>query len=157
MNFFVHVIAFMHVLEFFSWQVEVDCALNAPDKNKNVMGIDVYKSNQHEGDGKDVLNPPGNPVQVNFTYLKVEESALKNAPPEETEASGEVNMEASISTDDVIRAGGFGARDDISSFLPVASDSTDFEAIIRDAREYEEPQGEIRRPGLGWTEATEAE
>ncbi|KAB1222381.1 hypothetical protein CJ030_MR2G005197 [Morella rubra] len=45
-------------------------------------------------------------VKVNFTYLKVEENALKNAPPEETEASGEVNMEASISTDDVIRAGG---------------------------------------------------
>lgn len=68
---------------------------------------------------------------------------------------GEVNMEASITADDVVRAGGFGARDDISSFLPVASDSTDFEAVIRDAREYEEPQDEISRPGLGWRETTE--
>ncbi|EEF27924.1 conserved hypothetical protein [Ricinus communis] len=61
-------------------------------------------------------------------------------------------MEASITTDDVIRAGGFGARDDINSFLPVASDSTDFEATVLDARYYEEPQGEISRPGLGWKE-----
>ncbi|XP_059668385.1 uncharacterized protein LOC132313573 isoform X3 [Cornus florida] len=50
--------------------------------------------------------------------------------------------------------GGFGARDDISSFLPVASDSTDFEASLLDARDYEEPQEKICRPGLGWTEAT---
>ncbi|KAI3507449.1 hypothetical protein L1887_22435 [Cichorium endivia] len=64
--------------------------------------------------------------------------------------SGDVNMEASISADDVMRAGGFGARDDISNFLPVASDSTDFEASLRDARDYEEPQKEICRPGLGW-------
>ncbi|KAI5682799.1 hypothetical protein M9H77_04027 [Catharanthus roseus] len=68
-------------------------------------------------------------------------------------ASGDINMEASISADDVMRAGGFGARDDINNFLPVASDSTDFEASLLDAREYEEPQEEIRRPGLGWTEA----
>lgn len=64
-------------------------------------------------------------------------------------------MEASISADDVMRAGGFGARDDISSFLPVASDSTDFEASLRDARDYEEPQKDICRPGLGWKEVKE--
>lgn len=63
---------------------------------------------------------------------------------------GEVNMEATILADDVMRAGGYGARDDISSFLPVASDSTDFEASLRDARDYEEPQKDICRPGLGW-------
>ncbi|MBA0650790.1 hypothetical protein Goklo_018172 [Gossypium klotzschianum] len=73
------------------------------------------------------------------------------------ETSGEANMEVSLTTDDVIRAGGFGARDDIGSFLPVASDSTDFEASIRDARGYEEPQGDIHRPGLGWREASERE
>nr|XP_019706040.1 uncharacterized protein LOC105045582 isoform X2 [Elaeis guineensis] len=67
--------------------------------------------------------------------------------------TGDVNMEAAITTDDVIRAGGFGARDDISSFLPVAIDSTDFEASLRDARDFEEPQEEISRPGLGWTES----
>ncbi|CAN8257218.1 unnamed protein product [Cochlearia groenlandica] len=64
---------------------------------------------------------------------------------------GEVNMEALISEEDVIRAGGFGAKDDIGSFLPVASDSTDFEESIRSARDYEEPQGEVQRPGLGWS------
>ncbi|KAI3750378.1 hypothetical protein L2E82_21013 [Cichorium intybus] len=69
--------------------------------------------------------------------------------------SGDVNMEASISADDVMRAGGFGARDDISNFLPVASDSTDFEASLRDARDYEEPQKEICRPGLGWKDVKE--
>lgn len=63
---------------------------------------------------------------------------------------GEVNMEASISAEDVIRAGGFGAKDDIGSFLPVASDSTDFEESIRSARDYEEAQPEVQRPGLGW-------
>ncbi|KAI7726262.1 hypothetical protein M8C21_008606 [Ambrosia artemisiifolia] len=66
--------------------------------------------------------------------------------------SGDVNMEASVTSDDVMRAGGYGARDDISSFLPVASDSTDFEASLRDAREYEEPQKDVCRPGLGWKE-----
>ncbi|CAM8883828.1 hypothetical protein QQ045_019123 [Rhodiola kirilowii] len=65
---------------------------------------------------------------------------------------GEVNVEASIYADDVIRAGGFGATDNINSFLPVASDSTDFEARIRDARGYEEEQQETHRHGLGWTE-----
>ena len=59
-------------------------------------------------------------------------------------------MEATINTEDLIRAGGFGARDDISSLLPIASDSTDFEASLLDARDYEEPQGEQCRPGLGW-------
>lgn len=73
----------------------------------------------------------------------------------ETGDSGDVNMEASISADDVMRAGGFGARDDISSFLPVASDSTDFEASLRDARDYEEPQKDICRPGLGWKDVKE--
>ncbi|XP_010423644.1 PREDICTED: uncharacterized protein LOC104708724 [Camelina sativa] len=63
---------------------------------------------------------------------------------------GDVNMEASISAEDVIRAGGFGAKDDIGSFLPVASDSTDFEESIRSARDYEDAQPEVQRPGLGW-------
>ncbi|CAH8379394.1 unnamed protein product [Eruca vesicaria subsp. sativa] len=63
---------------------------------------------------------------------------------------GDVNMEASISAEDVIRAGGFGAKDDIGSFLPVASDSTDFEESLRSARDYEEAQPAVQRPGLGW-------
>ncbi|KAI3932045.1 hypothetical protein MKW92_027007 [Papaver armeniacum] len=85
-------------------------------------------------------------------------------------SSVEMEEEARITTEDVIRAGGFGARDDIGSFLPVAMDSTDFEASIRDARGYEDEeeenvinqdpettaskiqeQGQSKRPGLGWT------
>ncbi|GJR02171.1 hypothetical protein Tco_0525155 [Tanacetum coccineum] len=84
---------------------------------------------------------------------KVDTHGHENVEQSEDNAdmgSGDVNMEASISADDVMRAGGFGARDDISSFLPVASDSTDFEASLRDARDYEEPQKDICRPGLGW-------
>ena len=48
--------------------------------------------------------------------------------------SVDMNMEAAISADDVMRAGGFGAKDDIGSLLPTAMDSTDFEASLRDAR-----------------------
>ncbi|GFP90936.1 hypothetical protein PHJA_001237600 [Phtheirospermum japonicum] len=64
---------------------------------------------------------------------------------------GEVNMEASVTSDEVMRAGGFGATDGISNFLPVASDFTDFEANLRGAREYEDQNEEIHHPGLGWT------
>ena len=149
------------MLVFCFWQIEVVRALSAPDENENMMGTEVSQSNQSEMDGKDdlnpVLSPPVNPAQVKRADWKVGELVLRDAPPEEMEASWEVNMEACITIDDVLRAGGFGARDDISSFLPVASDSTDFEATIRDARDYEEPQGDICRPGLGWAEATEAE
>jgi hypothetical protein len=160
-HFFVNRITFKHMLVFCFWQIEVVRALSAPDENENIMGTEVSQSNQSEMDGKDVLNPvlspPVNAAQVKRADWKVGELVLRDAPPEEIEASWEVNMEACITTDDVMRAGGFGARDDISSFLPVASDSTDFEATIRDARDYEEPQGDICRQGLGWTEATEAE
>lgn len=83
---------------------------------------------------------------------------------EEEEGGGktrvEVMEEAAIKVEDVIRAGGFGARDDISSVLPVAMDSTDFEASLRYARDYEEEntdqdsskieQGNTTRAGLGW-------
>lgn len=82
------------------------------------------------------------------------ESACKGA-----NKNGEVNMdmEASIYADDLIRAGGFGATDNINSLLPVASDSTDFEASLRDARDYEEGKQEINRHGLGWTDPKSTE
>lgn len=112
-------------------------------------------------DGKDVLEhftrASGDIEETKAGDLKGGENCPKGKSLEEIDVSGDVNMEASITPDDVIRAGGFGARDDISSFLPVASDSTDFEASIRDARDYEEPQGEVSRPGLGWTGATKGE
>ncbi|KAJ0513492.1 hypothetical protein HanHA300_Chr10g0358201 [Helianthus annuus] len=94
--------------------------------------------------------------KINQYYLSINNlimldvSGTKKEPETvEDKGSGDVNMEAS-NDDDVMRAGGFGARDDISSFLPVASDSTDFEASLRDARQYEEPQKDVCRPGLGW-------
>ncbi|KAL6498471.1 hypothetical protein OROHE_026568 [Orobanche hederae] len=62
-----------------------------------------------------------------------------------------VTEEGAFTSDEVIRAGGFGAKDDISSFLPVASDFTDIEANLRGAREYEDLSEEIHHPGLGWT------
>lgn len=57
-------------------------------------------------------------------------------------------------SDYLARAGGYGATDNISSFLPVASDFTDFEASLRDARDYEDLKEEITRHGLGWTGET---
>ncbi|XP_055801335.1 uncharacterized protein LOC129870547 isoform X1 [Solanum dulcamara] len=72
--------------------------------------------------------------------------------PAHEKSHGDVNMEADITMDEVIRAGGLGARDDLNSVLPVAADTTDFEASIRDAWDYEGQRESITRPGLGWTE-----
>ncbi|KAK4371373.1 hypothetical protein RND71_010848 [Anisodus tanguticus] len=72
--------------------------------------------------------------------------------PAHNKSHGDVNMEADIAMDDVIRAGGLGARDDLNSVLPMAADTTDFEASIRDAWDYEGRRESINRPGLGWTE-----
>ncbi|GAB2210125.1 hypothetical protein Droror1_Dr00015383 [Drosera rotundifolia] len=84
-------------------------------------------------------------------------NAAREEVPQGNQTLGEVNMEATITSDDLLRAGGFGARDDLNSFLPAASDLTDFEASLNDAREYEEPQRVSRRPGLGWTAKAGAE
>ncbi|KAK9154796.1 hypothetical protein Sjap_002276 [Stephania japonica] len=95
------------------------------------------------------LTKRGIPGRLHFT---------QGAIMDNTNITGDVYMEeASITSDDVVRAGGFGARDDIGSFLPIAIDSTDFEASLCDARDYEEPQEQINRPGLGWTGAMEFE
>ncbi|XP_006654592.1 uncharacterized protein LOC102714291 [Oryza brachyantha] len=64
--------------------------------------------------------------------------------------SGDVNMEAAIYAEDVMRAGGFGAKDDIGSLLPTAIDSTDFEASLRDARDFEGESEKPSHPGLGY-------
>ncbi|TQE11798.1 hypothetical protein C1H46_002640 [Malus baccata] len=131
------------------------------DTNETKTRNEVADSNLSRADGRDVLEPfassPDNKVQPNLIDLGGGINLTHDAPSVYKDATAEVNMEASITSDDVMRAGGFGARDDISSFLPVASDSTDFEATIRDARGYEEPQGNICRPGLGWKEAKETE
>ncbi|MCI26280.1 hypothetical protein A2U01_0047475, partial [Trifolium medium] len=127
-------------------------------KNGTTPVVDVSTdTNLSKIDDKDVLEhftrASGDAEEPKPGDSKGGENSPKGTSLEEIDVSAEVNMEASITPDDVIRAGGFGARDDISSFLPVASDSTDFEASIRDARGYEEPQGEVSRPGLGWTGA----
>ncbi|CAJ2671542.1 hypothetical protein L195_g021898 [Trifolium pratense] len=134
----------------------------AQDKNGTTPVVDVSTDTiLSKIDDKDVLEhftrASGDAEEPKAGDSKGGENSTKGTPLEEIDVSAEVNMEASITPDDVIRAGGFGARDDISSFLPVASDSTDFEASIRDARGYEEPQGEVSRPGLGWTGAAKGE
>ncbi|RDX72128.1 hypothetical protein CR513_48433, partial [Mucuna pruriens] len=132
------------------------------DNKESTHGDNILADTNHpkiddKGVLKNFTRSSGDVAQTRIADRKGGENCPKSTRPEEIDASGDVNMEASITTDDVIRAGGFGARDDISSFLPVASDSTDFEASIRDARDYEEPQGQVSRPGLGWTGATKGE
>ncbi|KAL2923480.1 1-acyl-sn-glycerol-3-phosphate acyltransferase 1 chloroplastic [Bienertia sinuspersici] len=120
--------------------------------------------NNHCKEGAESERPQQHVIPKQGSYLAKDTAQFYMTDPqfvrhaEQKEAPGhldpstDVNMEATINPDDVLRAGGFGARDDLSSFLPIASDSTDFEASLLDAREYEEPQGEQRRPGLGWSE-----
>ncbi|KDP26097.1 hypothetical protein JCGZ_21130 [Jatropha curcas] len=126
------------------------------DADENSTRKEATES-KHDG-AKNVLrlvpSPPTNYEHINMVVWKGGEIVPRDVPAGEG-TCGEVNMEASITTDDVIRAGGFGARDDINNFLPVASDSTDFEETILDARNYEEPQRETQRPGLGWRDSAE--
>uniref|UniRef100_A0A2P2NJJ3 Uncharacterized protein LOC105142253 n=1 Tax=Rhizophora mucronata TaxID=61149 RepID=A0A2P2NJJ3_RHIMU len=120
--------------------------------DQNSTRNETTESESSKNSVKDIPKPiassPRNNIQVSMVDLR------GGNDPINVDTS-EVNMEASMTTGDVMRAGGFGARDDISSILPVASDSTDFEATILDARNYEEPQGEVDRHGLGWTEGAE--
>lgn len=158
---FVFVLGFTSLYSTFYYNLLQSLAVWAfvsPDENEKKLkdGVEFIHP---EVSRKEFLKPvpsSSNNKQVDIFKRKDGQNVNQDATPAEIDAPVEVNMEASILADDVIRAGGFGARDDISSFLPVASDSTDFEAMIRVAREYEEPQGKICRPGLGWTETTEA-
>ena len=133
--------------------------MNFTEKDKERKRNEATESTNSEVSVEDaskaVPSSPINNVQINDIAWKG--GGIDGKTLEYVETSGEVNMEVSITAQDVIRAGGFGARDDISSFVPVASDWTDFEASIRDARNYEEPQGDVCRHGLGWTEASERE
>ncbi|XP_065856182.1 uncharacterized protein [Euphorbia lathyris] len=103
---------------------------------------------------RDYSRSPRDYSHINIDDRKGDKAVAQIASANE-DKSGDVNMEADIATDDVIKAGGFGARDDINSFLPGAIDSTDFEASILDARNYEEPQEDKCRHGLGWRESTD--
>ncbi|CAM0954823.1 unnamed protein product [Alopecurus aequalis] len=84
------------------------------------------------------------------------DSDTGNVTPVNGHERVDMNMEAAISADDVMRAGGFGAKDDIGSLLPTAMDCTDFEASLRDARDFEGEQEQPSHPGLGYS-ATEVE
>jgi hypothetical protein len=69
---------------------------------------------------------------------------------------GDVNMEAPISNDDLMHAGGFDARDDLDSMVPSAADGTDYEELLTEAMDYEDT-GEAdsypdSRPGVGATD-----
>lgn len=126
------------------------------EKNANDVINETKDGTEHEMELKDPPNQDGGALKYteDSDMRKVNGKAMEQGVGMENENNtGDVDMEAAITTDDVIRAGGFGARDDMSSFLPVAIDSTDFEASLRDARDFEEPQEEISRPGLGWTES----
>ncbi|VVB13127.1 unnamed protein product [Arabis nemorensis] len=113
----------------------------------------MSQTESHVSNGKakepSVISPGGSKTEESQSHGVTNQNDMSQVGRDQPR--GEVNMEASISAEDVIRAGGFGAKDDIGSFLPVASDSTDFEESIRSARDYEEPQAEVPRPGLGWT------
>lgn len=100
-------------------------------------------------DNRDPLRDTVTSQGLETLKLNSDSDAGKNSPVNGHE-SADVNMEAAISTEDVVRAGGFGARDDIGSLLPTAIDSTDFEASIRDARDFEGEKEEPSHPGLGW-------
>ncbi|KAF9607785.1 hypothetical protein IFM89_000132 [Coptis chinensis] len=80
--------------------------------------------------------PGGAPVNVGIVRLGGSSAFI-----------GKVLFLSRYTSVDVVRAGGFGARDELGSLLPVAIESTDFEASLRDARDYEEPQGETNSPG----------
>uniref|UniRef100_A0A452ZF75 Uncharacterized protein n=1 Tax=Aegilops tauschii subsp. strangulata TaxID=200361 RepID=A0A452ZF75_AEGTS len=90
------------------------------------------------------------------TLKHTADSHTENPTSVNGQSSVDMNMEAAISADDVMRAGGFGAKDDIGSLLPTAMDSTDFEASLRDARDFEGEQEQPARPGLGYR-ASEAD
>ncbi|KAJ1686792.1 hypothetical protein LUZ63_018182 [Rhynchospora breviuscula] len=73
---------------------------------------------------------------------------------EKDHTRGDIEMEAEITPEDVEKAGGFGVRDDIGSLLPATIDATDLEESLLDARRFEEEggrEGEVTRPGIGWT------
>ncbi|MQL87518.1 hypothetical protein Taro_020069, partial [Colocasia esculenta] len=124
---------------------ENEVSTEAVKSEKSRMEVEVSLNNDDERPLKNLPDACPEPEEG--------EMGVERGSNSESESTlGDVNMEASISTDDVERAGGLGATDDISSFLPVAMDSTDFEASLREAREFEGPQHEISRPGLGWTE-----
>lgn len=119
----------------------------------------LHDAQRYEGSEDKIAEGQFDFPKINFVAGKVEIEVNDNVEdgvaPDAQDAHEAVKMEDYVTSDDVIRAGGFGATDNISSFLPVASDFTDFEENIRDARAYEESEAKSNRPGLGWRSETE--
>lgn len=125
------------------------------DQAKSKVEIDAVKNSSDPGNSNSeerALNNDGKDIGDELQPTSEIETEYTTKHDTQEKLVGDFNIEATITEDDVQRAGGFGATDDIRSFLPVALDSTDFEASLRSARDYEEPQGEVSRPGLGWSE-----
>ncbi|KAH6832600.1 hypothetical protein C2S53_010944 [Perilla frutescens var. hirtella] len=113
---------------------------------------------RYEGSKDKIAEAQSGSRKINFeagkANTKATDKVQEGLAPEAQEVCEAINMEAYVTSDEMIRAGGFGATDNISSFLPVASDFTDFEESLRDAREYEESEEKSNRPGLGWKDET---
>ncbi|KAH7677181.1 hypothetical protein IHE45_07G065800 [Dioscorea alata] len=132
--------------------MDYDFKFSFGDKNENASKREEQNGENHKIEIKKPTKQVGDTVKYEGEMESSKKGSIEQNANMKNSVTGEVNMEAVIKTDDVVRAGGFGATDDIGSLLPVAVDSTDFEASLRDARDFEEPQGETLRPGLGWTE-----
>ncbi|KAG8068187.1 hypothetical protein GUJ93_ZPchr0005g15552 [Zizania palustris] len=105
-------------------------------------------SNGQQTQQKDIVTENA-PSRGQETLQQLADSDITTSPVNGHE-SGDVNMEATISAEDVMRAGGFGATDGIGSLLPTAIDFTDFEASLRDARDFEGESEKPLYPGLGY-------
>ncbi|KAF7145827.1 hypothetical protein RHSIM_Rhsim04G0170300 [Rhododendron simsii] len=99
----------------------MQASLEQPDKETG-RGKKLVESAETEAnikdDPKQHIGPLEDMAQTNTGDLESGDN-VSHEINARLDASGEVNMEASISSDDIIRVGGFGARDDISSFLSV--------------------------------------
>jgi hypothetical protein len=122
-----------------------------------LMGMDPASLSNEVPDYSHVPPPASNDI---FTSPE----STQNPNPPETQVGdygqkggGDVNMEAPILSEDVIKAGGLGARDELGSPLPSAVDNTDYEESLMGAMEYEDvkaPQeGGIARPGVGFVKS----
>ncbi|KAH6771212.1 hypothetical protein C2S52_016015 [Perilla frutescens var. hirtella] len=113
---------------------------------------------RYEGSKDKMAEAQSGSRKINFeaykANTKVTIKVQEGLAPEAQEVCEAINMEAYVTSDEMIRAGGFGATDNIICFLPVASDFTDFEKSLRDASKYEESEEKSNRPGLGWKDET---
>ena len=63
--------------------------------------------------------------------------------PSGTTAVVQVDMSAPITADDLARAGGLGAKDDMGHALPVAVDATDFEEELMGLEGASDAKGKV--------------